>query len=204
MCGCTREYGRRKISYYVERQEEPPPCQPIQRKPTTPVCSSLVRPATTASVPPSQPAIPVIRPPVSRCIFPNLSLFPFPSSFLVLFFHRITPKTTKHQQKSDFSLTHACRKTYLPSHPFLSIVYFSPLSKPLKSVIMAGNNEAPYDPYIPSGQAAPAQGAGATRTQQLQAVGLLPHFPLPRLSSSLPSLRVWSGAPVGGRCPVGM
>ncbi|EFX02106.1 synaptobrevin [Grosmannia clavigera kw1407] len=34
---------------------------------------------------------------------------------------------------------------------------------------MAGNNEAPYDPYIPSGQAASAQGAGATRTQALQA-----------------------------------
>ena len=31
--------------------------------------------------------------------------------------------------------------------------------------------EAPYDPYIPSGQAAPAQGAGGSRTQALQAVG---------------------------------
>jgi len=29
--------------------------------------------------------------------------------------------------------------------------------------------EAPYDPYIPSGQAAPAQGAGNPRTQALQA-----------------------------------
>jgi hypothetical protein len=31
--------------------------------------------------------------------------------------------------------------------------------------------EAPYDPYIPSGQAAPQQGAGNARTQALQAVG---------------------------------
>lgn len=34
-------------------------------------------------------------------------------------------------------------------------------------------DEAPYDPYIPSGQAggAPQQGAGNARTQALQAVG---------------------------------
>ncbi|OAA60422.1 hypothetical protein SPI_05546 [Niveomyces insectorum RCEF 264] len=33
--------------------------------------------------------------------------------------------------------------------------------------------DAPYDPYIPSGQAAPAQNAGGSRTQALQAcVGL--------------------------------
>ncbi len=34
--------------------------------------------------------------------------------------------------------------------------------------------DAPYDPYIPSGQAAPAQGAGNARTQALQAVSLSP------------------------------
>lgn len=38
---------------------------------------------------------------------------------------------------------------------------------------MAGEQEAPYDPYIPSGQAAATQqGAGGNaRTQALQAVG---------------------------------
>ena len=36
--------------------------------------------------------------------------------------------------------------------------------------------EAPYDPYIPSGQAAPQQGAGNARTQALQAVGAFDLF----------------------------
>lgn len=38
---------------------------------------------------------------------------------------------------------------------------------------MSNNQEAPYDPYIPSGQAAPQQGQGGNaRTQALQAVSL--------------------------------
>lgn len=95
-------------------------------------------------------------------------LFPLSPSVL-LSYSILSSIQPKHIATLYFRIFASHSHTFiLTTSPFSIPSLFSPTNTHHTTSNMP--EDAPYDPYIPSGEAAPAQGAGGSRTQALQAV----------------------------------